>query len=115
MAKITVQNTQITVIRQSTQQRPRCVLMLIERNSSYQQLSGLGEMILSVIQRPDNDNDGQWMSIKELSALLKCTFKGYKEEVGTFRKIGTILSRPEYRFKRKHQNSGMIYWVKVME
>jgi len=89
--------------------------MLIERNSSYQQLSGLGEMILSIIQRPDNDNDGQWMSIKELSALLKCTFKGYKEEVGTFRKIGTILSRPEYRFKRKHQNSGMIYWVKVME
>ena len=76
--------------------------MLIERNSSYQQLSGLGEMILSIIQRPDNDNDGQWMSIKELSALL-------------FRKIGTILSRPEYRFKRKHQNSGMIYWVKVME
>ena len=89
--------------------------MLIERNSSYQQLSGLGEMILSIIQRPDNDNDGQWMSIKELSALLKCTFKGYKEEVGTFRKIGTILSRPEYRLKRKHQNSGMIYWVKVME
>ena len=89
--------------------------MLIERNSSYQQLSGLGEMILSIIQRPDNDNDGQWMSIKELSALLKCTFKGYKEEVGTFRKICTILSRPEYRFKRKHQNSGMIYWVKVME
>ena len=89
--------------------------MLIQRNSNYQVVSGLGEMILSVIQRPENDEQGQWMTIKELSVLLKGTFKGYKEEVGTFNKIGAFLSRPEYRFKRKRLNAGMVYWVSVME
>ena len=88
---------------------------LIRRNLKYQQISGLGEMLLSVIERPVNDEDGQWMSLKDLSALLKQTFKGYKEEVGTFRKIGFFLSRPEFQFKSKHLNTGTAYWVKVRE
>ena len=81
----------------------------------YQQISGLGEMLLSVIERPANDEDGQWMSLKDLSALLKQTFKGFKEEVGIFRKIGFFLSRSEFQFKSKHLNTGTAYWVKVRE
>jgi len=88
---------------------------LIRRNLKYQQISGLGEMLLSVIERPVNDEDGLWMSLKDLSALLKQTFKGFKEEVGTFKKIGLYLSRPDLQFKSKRQSTGMVYWVKVKE
>ena len=63
---------------------------LIQRNMSYQQVSGLGEMLMSILQRPNSDDEGQWMTLKDISALLKKSFKGYKEETGTFRKIGTF-------------------------
>ena len=72
-------------------------------------------MLLSVLERPANNEDGQWMSLKDISALLKQHFNGYKEEAGTFRKIGSYLSRPEYQFKSKHTNTGTVYWVKVRE
>ncbi|MCR5680738.1 MAG: hypothetical protein K6G08_11130 [Prevotella sp.] len=88
---------------------------LIRRNINYQQISGLGEMVLAVVQRPADDNDGLWMSLKDLSALLKKTFKGFKEEEGTFRKLGSFLSRPEYRFKSEHRRIGTMYWVKLRE
>ena len=88
---------------------------LIQRNLAYQQVSGLGEMLLSVLERPANNEDGQWMSLKDISALLKQHFNGYKEEAGTFRKIGSYLSRPEYQFKSKHMNTGTVYWVKMRE
>ena len=88
---------------------------LIQRNFSYQEVSGLGEMLMSVLQRPTDGEEGQWMSLKEISALLKKSFKGYKEETGTFRKIGTFLSRPEYRFRSAHKMSGTVYWVKLRE
>ena len=89
--------------------------VLIQHNRKFQQISGLGEMLMSLIQRPLNDEDGQWMTLKEISAMLRTHFRGYQEDTGSFRKIGSYLSRPEYRFKSKHLNTGMIYWVKVRE
>ena len=89
---------------------------LIQRNLSYQQLSGLGEMVMAVLQRPaDDDPNAKWMSLKEISALLKQSFKGFKEESNTFRKIGAFLNRPEYRFKSQHKMTGTFYWVKLRE
>ena len=86
---------------------------LIRHNQRFQQISGLGEMLLSVVERPQDDNDGQWLTIKELSALLRQHFHGYKEDAGTFSKIGSYLSRPEYQFKNNRRKNGMVYWVKV--
>ena len=95
---------------------------LMEHNLQYQRLNGLGEMLMAVIQKPRNpapaanaqsDEEGEWMSLKELSALLKKHFKGYKEDEGTFRKIGNYLNRPEYKFQSKHTTSGILYWVKL--
>jgi hypothetical protein len=31
----------------------------------------------------------------------------------TFHKIGTYLSRPEYKFQSKRVIAGMLYWVKL--
>jgi hypothetical protein len=87
---------------------------LMRRNIGFQQLNGLGEMLLAVIAKPEDDEDGQWMTLKEISALLRQSFKGYREDAGTFRKIGAILSRHELHFKSKHQNKGIAYWVKVV-
>ncbi|MDE6689898.1 MAG: hypothetical protein K2J86_08495 [Prevotella sp.] len=88
---------------------------LIIRNQRFQQLNALGEMLMTIIQRPDNDEDGQWLSLKSLSSLLRSHFKNYREDIGTFRKIGTFLNRPEYRFKSKHLSTGVVYWVKLKE
>ena len=87
---------------------------LMEHNLQYQRLNGLGEMLMAVIQKPRNtDDDARWMSLPELSALLKSHFKGYKEEEGTFIKIGNYLNRPEYKFQSKHTTAGVQYFVKL--
>ena len=85
---------------------------LMEHNLQYQRLNGLGEMLMAVVQRPRSDEEGEWMSIKDLSALLKSHFKGYKEETSSFQKIGSYLSRPEYKFQNKRTTSDTLYWVK---
>ena len=85
---------------------------LMEHNLQYQRLNGLGEMLMAVVQRPRSNEEGEWMSIKDLSALLKSHFKGYKEEVSSFQKIGSYLSRPEYKFQNKRTTSDTLYWVK---
>ena len=86
---------------------------LMEHNLQYQRLNGLGEMLMAVVQKPRQDEEGQWVSLKELSSLLKTHFKGYKEDEGTFRKIGNYLNRPEYKFRSKHTTTGSLYWVKL--
>ena len=86
---------------------------LMEHNLQYQQLNGLGEMLMSLIQKPRSTEEGRWVSLKELSAMMKSHFKGYKEEPGTFQKIGNYLNRPEYKFQSKRITSGTLYWVKM--
>ncbi len=96
-------------------------LALMEHNQSFQKVSGLGEMLLSLFEKPEgnskeNPENGQWLSLKEISAHLKQTFKGgYQEEEGAFIKIGQFLSRPEYKFESTRRNTGWIYWVKERE
>ena len=79
---------------------------------------GLG-VLMAVVQKPRvaasdvQSEEGQWMSLKDLSALLKSKFKGYKEDTGSFQKIGSYLNRPEYKFQSHHTKAGTMYWVKV--
>ena len=91
---------------------------LMEHNLNYQKMSGLGEMLMSLFEKPeaspDEDAaDGMWLSVKEISARLKQSFKGiYQPDEGTFIKIGQFLSRPEYKFESERKTSGCVYWVK---
>ena len=84
---------------------------LMEHNLQYQRLNGLGEMLLAVVHKPRPNEEGQWMTLPELSALLMSHFKGYKEEETTLVRIGNYLNRPEYKFQSKHTKSGTRYWV----
>ena len=85
---------------------------LMLHNQQYQQLNGLGEMLMAVIRKPYKNEEGTWMSLKDISALLKTSYKGYKEEEGSFIKIGNYLKRPEYRFSHKRTSQGIMYHVK---
>ena len=91
---------------------------LMTHNLNYQRLSQLGEQLLTLYEKPEgtsktNPSGGKWLSLKEISAKLKETFKGaYAEDEGSYIKIGNFLSRPEYKFESDRRSSGMIYWVR---
>ena len=85
---------------------------LMHHNLQYQRLNGLGEMLLSLYRRPEGDEEGRWLSLKDISARLKQTFRSsYKEEPGTFEKIGNFLNRPEYKFQSRRPHTGTEYFV----
>ena len=91
---------------------------LMRHNLRFQKMSGLGEMLLSLFEKPEgtpekNPENGQWLSIRDISARIKEIFKsGYKEDQSTFIKIGQILSRPEYKFESERKHFGWVYWIK---
>ena len=85
---------------------------LMEHNLNYQRLNGLGEMLMSLIQKPRGDENGEWLGLKDLSALIKSHFKGYKEDATSIQKIAAYLRRPEYKFQSKRASSGMLYLIK---
>ena len=74
-----------------------------------------GEVLRTLYQKPENESEGKWLSLKAISKQLKQAFKGaYKEEAGTFEKIGNFLNRPEYKFRSRRRNSGSEYFVKEL-
>ena len=86
---------------------------LMHHNLQFQQLSGLGEMVLSVFERPQEGEEGQWLTLPQISARLKSVFRSaYQEDRGTFVRIGQFLSRPEYKFECERKTKGMVYHVK---
>ncbi len=92
---------------------------LMTHNLQYQQISGIGEMLLSLIRRPevgDDENVCQWLTLKEISSRMKARFKsGYKEDFSALCKIGSFLSRPEYKFRSRRTSQGMAYYVVMKE
>ena len=90
---------------------------LMQHNLRYQQMSGIGEMLLSLFEKPygtpkTHPENGYWLSVKDISARLKDAFKGaYQPDEGTLVKIGQYLSRPEYKFESDRKSHGWCYWV----
>ena len=85
---------------------------LMEHNRLYRTIDGLGEMLLSLYRRPEGDEEGHWISLKEMSAQLKLKYKsGFKEEPGTLERMGRFLSRPEYKFLSRQRSYGVEYLV----
>jgi hypothetical protein len=85
---------------------------LMTHNLCYQQLNGLSEMLLALYRKPEGDEEGQWLSLKDISARMKEVYKdGYSEAHGMLVKIGGILSQPEYEFDRRRKAQGMEYRV----
>ena len=85
---------------------------LIAHNGDYRPVSGLQEMLAAVIEKPANAGDGRWVTLGEISQILKSRFSSYKEDAGTFRKLGAALNRPDYRFDSRHTKTGVVYFVR---
>ncbi len=91
---------------------------LMKHNQCFQRLSQLGEQLLALFEKPEgnsrtNPDGGKWMTLKEISARLKDTFRSaYVEDSGCYIRIGNFLSRPEERFESERRASGMVYWVR---
>ena len=84
----------------------------MEHNRLYRTIDGLGEMLLSLYRRPEGDEEGRWISLKDMSAQLKLKYKsGFKEEPGTLERMGRFLSRPEYKFLSRQRSYGVEYLV----
>ena len=86
---------------------------LMRHNLQYQRLNGLDEMLMAVIEKPQNDDEARWITLPELSEVLRKTFGGFKQDVTTLQKIGLFLKRPEQQFESRRTNQGMIYKIKL--
>ena len=91
---------------------------LMHHNLRYQRMNGLGEMLLSLYEKPDGSpkttpENGRWVSVKDIAERMKQAFKGaFQPDEGTLVKIGQYLSRPEYCFESERKTRGWVYWVK---
>ena len=89
---------------------------LMQHNRQYQQINGLGEMLLSLYRKPEGKEEGQWLSLRDISAHMKQVFgSGYTEDPGTIRKLGSFMNRPEYQFESRRRKNGMEYLVERLE
>ena len=84
---------------------------LMDHNRQYQRISGVGEMVLSIFRRPEAGEEGEWLLLKDISARLKQSFSGYKEDAGMLIRLGNFLNRQEYRFESRRKTRGMEYRV----
>ena len=93
---------------------------LMQHNQHYQKMNGLGEILLSLFEKPegnskDNPENGQWMLVKDIAdRLSKASNGAIQPDDGTLVKIGQFMSRPEYKFERDRCARGWTYWVKVL-
>ena len=85
---------------------------LMEHNRQFQRISGLAEMLHSLYRRPEKGEQGTWLSLRTISERMKWTFRsGYKEDEGSLKKLGSILSRPDYKFESRRRAAGVEYLV----
>ena len=86
---------------------------LMLHNLKYQQLNGLGEMLLTLFRKPEEGEAGEWLGLDEITRRLKSAFGGtFKEDESSYSKIGRFLNRPEYKFESKIISRRTAYNVK---
>ena len=86
---------------------------LMYHNLQYQKLNGLGEMLLSLYQKPRDESEGQWIALSAISKRMKAIYKGaYKDDEGAHERIGKFLNRPEHKFQSRQRSFGTEYFVK---
>ena len=85
---------------------------LQHHNLRYQRLNGLGEMLLSMFRRPENNEQGEWLSLKTIATRLKQQFRSaFKEDAGTLQRLGTFMSQPDQHFQSRRRATGTEYLV----
>ena len=88
---------------------------LMRHNLQYQPLNGLGEMLLSLYQKPASESEGQWVALKDILLRMEEAYKkvyNFKEVKNLPEKVGKFMNRPELKFKNRDRSFGKEYFVK---
>ena len=82
---------------------------LIAENERFQRIDSLEEMIASTFRKPEEGEEGRWISSAEALQILqnrfgKATMADYNPE-----KVGNRLSRRRFDFESDHKHHGNCY------
>ena len=83
---------------------------LIKENEPFQKLNDLVEMIGETFSRPENDVNGNWLSLSDISDILTRHYPSFDPDT-PFQKIGNALNDVQFNFRSKRTMKHMEYWL----
>lgn len=83
---------------------------LIKENEPFQKLNDLVEMIGETFSRPDDDVNGKWLSLSDISDILAQHYPSFDPDT-PFQKIGNALNDVQFNFRSKRTMKHMEYWL----
>ena len=83
---------------------------LIKENEPFQKLNDLVEMIGETFSRPENDVNGKWLSLSDISDILTRRYPSFDPDT-PFQKIGNALNDVQFNFRSKRTMKHMEYWL----
>ena len=83
---------------------------LIKENEPFQKLNDLVEMIGETFCRPEDDVNGNWLSLSDISDILTRHYPSFDPDT-PFQKIGNALNDVQFNFRSKRTMKHMEYWL----
>jgi len=83
---------------------------LIKENEPFQKLNDLVEMIGETFSRPQDDVNGKWLSLSDISDILSRHYPSFDPDT-PFQKIGNALNDVQFNFRSKRTMKHMEYWL----
>ena len=83
---------------------------LIKENEPFQKLNDLVEMIGETFSRPEDDVNGKWLSLSDISDILSRHYPSFDPDT-PFQKIGNALNDVQFNFRSKRTMKHMEYWL----
>ena len=83
---------------------------LIKENEPFQKLNDLVEMIGETFSRPEDDVNGKWLSLSDISDILSRRYPSFDPDT-PFQKIGNALNDVQFNFRSKRTMKHMEYWL----
>ena len=83
---------------------------LIKENEPFQKLNDLVEMIGETFSRPEDDVNGNWLSLSDISDILTRHYPSFDPDT-PFQKIGNALNDVQFNFRSKRTMKHMEYWL----
>ena len=80
----------------------------MKRNEDFRIEDGLTVMINTFFEPPKSKDEGEWLSVAEILAILRTHFKNLKDDIGTLQKLGT---RMKAHFEQRRPGGRIIYHV----
>ena len=83
--------------------------VLIAENERFQRINALEEMVGETFRRAENNEEGRWWSLTEVSDKLKDRYRNREVQNIALSTLGQVMNYPRFRFDSKRRSQGMIY------